>query len=70
MKAERTADLALAITHAACAVEDIAFLIDKDRDPKVIKARAEQARQNLAQAQRHLDAMVYGRGVKVEGKSL
>jgi len=57
MNINRTRDLALAIAHSANAVEDLAFLIDKDRDEKVIKARLQQARQNLSEAQRRLDAL-------------
>ena len=68
MNNHKTQDLALAISHAANAVEDLAFLIDKDRDPKVVKARAEQARQNLSEAQRRLDALIYGRVAEASGR--
>ena len=62
MNTERTQDLALAITHAANAAEDLAFLIDKDRDQKVVMARLQQARLNLTDAIRRVDAISYGRG--------
>lgn len=64
MNKDRSLDLALAISHSAAAVEDLAFLIDKDRDEKVVRARSETARQNLSAAQRHLDALAYGRRTK------
>ncbi len=71
MNANRTRDLALAIAHLANAVEDLAFLIDKDRDPKVYKARAEQARQNLGEASRRLDALINGgRASKREARKM
>lgn len=70
MNSDRTRYLALAIMHSANAVEDLAFLIDKDRDPKVVKARVEQARQNLAEAQRQLDNLSCSRPSKIEGRRM
>ncbi len=61
MNQDRMTDLALAIVHSANAVEDLAYLVDKSRDEKVLKARTEQARKNLSEALRRLDALTNGR---------